>query len=82
MRKTLAVAAVFVATLAPAGPAFAGETGNGNAWGNCKNSAAGGVKTLIDGGRAGNGLGGFSVGDASDCRPTGGGGSGGSIGLE
>ena len=63
MKKTLAVAAVLVAFLSPAGAAQAAEV-PGKAWGNCKNSAAGGKKLLL--GQAGkNGLGGF--GKTSTC---------------
>ncbi len=41
--KIAAVVVGVVLALAPAGTAFAGDTGNGKAWGNCRNSSAGGV---------------------------------------
>ena len=68
MKKTLAVAAVVDATLAPSGVAFAGETGQGHGYGNCSNSAAGGVKQLVEGHAGVAGLGGFDA--DSSCRGT------------
>ena len=61
MKKTLALAAVLVAVLAPSGTAFAGEpdTGNGNSYGNCGNSGRGGNHDVdLYGAGAGNGFGG------------------------
>ncbi|MDP9497381.1 MAG: hypothetical protein M3P46_06905 [Actinomycetota bacterium] len=73
MKKTLAVAAVLVAILTPAGAASAAEV-PGKAWGNCKNSAAGG-KELLSGNAGKNGLGGFAK--TASCTSPGTGGSGG-----
>ena len=72
MRKTLTVAAVVVAILSPGGTAFAGSIEQGNAYGNCKNNAAG-TKTLMDGHAGEQGLGGFAKLDRETCKPVGGG---------
>jgi len=57
MKKIVTVTVGLVLALAPAGTALAGDTGNGNAYGNCMNSSAGGVHDPLAGG-AGNGNGG------------------------
>lgn len=43
MKKIAVVVVGAVLAMTPAGTAFAGDTGNGKAWGNCRNSSAGGV---------------------------------------
>ncbi len=75
MKKTLAVAAVLVAILTPAGAASAAEV-PGKAWGNCKTSAAGGKK-LTPGHAGKNGLGGFAKTLSCPAPGSGGGGGGG-----
>ena len=58
MKKTLALAAVVVAVLAPPGTAHAGDGApKGSAYGNCGSSSSGGDHTRLLGG-AGNGNGG------------------------
>lgn len=69
MKKIVTVTVGLVLALAPAGTALAGDTGNGNAYGNCMNSSAGGVHDPLDGG-AGNGNGGHQ---GQTCDTAGGG---------
>ena len=66
MKKVMAVTAGFLVAFAPTGSAFAGVP-DGNAFGNCKNSASGG-KTVLDGSTLTNdsGLGGFRKG--AECK--------------
>ena len=66
MKKVMAVTAGFLVAFAPTGTAFAGVP-DGNAFGNCKNSASGG-KTVLETSTLKNdsGLGGFSKG--SECK--------------
>ena len=70
MRKIMAVTAGIVLALGPTGTAFAGETGQGKAWGNCQNSSAGGeLDPLLDSAH-GKGNGGLhDVAVAGGCRP-------------
>jgi hypothetical protein len=56
--KVVAITAGILLALVPSGTAFAGEGPQGNAWGNCKHSSAGGVH--VASGFAGNGNGGMS----------------------
>lgn len=68
MLKTLATLTVgVVLALAPTGAAFAGTGPNGNAWGNCQHSSAGGDHDPLPGG-SGNGNGGHKKGDS--CKPS------------
>lgn len=62
-----ALAGVLLAVL-PVTSALAGGTGNGNAYGNCQNSSAGGVHEPLPG-SAGNGNGGHSKDEI--CDPVG-----------
>ena len=81
MKKTLALAAVLVAVLAPSGTAFAAEpdTGGGNSYGNCGNTGKGGMHDVdLYANGAGKGFGGHVL-DAKDplapgCKGDGGGG--------
>lgn len=68
MKKILVLSAGLVLALVPAGAASAGGTGNGNAYGNCQNSSAGGVHEPLPG-SAGNGNGGHRKGEL--CLPGG-----------
>jgi hypothetical protein len=59
MKKIAVVAVGVVVALTPAGTAFAGDTGNGKAWGNCQNSSAGGVLAPVMDSAHGRGNGGL-----------------------
>ena len=59
MKKIAVVAVGIVLATSPAGTAFAGDTGNGKAWGNCRNSSAGGVLAPVMDSAHGRGNGGL-----------------------
>ena len=72
MKKTLALAAVVVAVLAPTGTAHAGDGApNGAAYGNCGHNSSGGGADRLAGG-AGDGHGGDVADGKADTCLTGG----------
>jgi hypothetical protein len=59
MKKIAVLVVGVVVAVSPAGTAFAGDTGNGKAWGNCRNSSAGGVLAPVMDSAHGRGNGGL-----------------------